>query len=52
MVKVVEEADDASYVIKKALNKPLDPHTRWFNCLEEMKMMWEFGVLEPLGMAL
>ena len=52
VVKVVKEAHDSSYVIKKSLKKPLDPHTRWFNCLEEMKMMWEFGVLEPLGMAL
>ena len=39
-------------LIKKALKKPFDPHTRWFNGLEEMKMMWAFGVLEPLGMAL
>ena len=31
-------------------NNPFDPHIRWFNRLEEMKMMWEFGVLEPLGM--
>ena len=52
VVKVVKEAHEASCVIKKALKKPFDPHTRWFNCLEEMKMMWEFGVLEPLGMAL
>ena len=52
VVKVVKETHDASCMIKKALKKPLDPHTRWFNCLEEMKMMWEFGVLEPLGMAL
>ena len=29
-----------------------DPHIRCFNRLEEMKMMWEFGVLEPLGMTL
>ena len=43
---------DALGLIKKALKKPFDPHTRWFNCLEEMKMMWAFGVLEPLGMAL
>ena len=27
-------------------------HTRWFNGLEEMKMMWSFGVMEPLGMVL
>ena len=39
-------------MIKKALKKPFDPHTRWFNGLEEMKMMWAFGVLEPFGMAL
>ena len=39
-------------LIKKALKKPLDPHTRWFNGIEYMKMIWEFGVLEPLGMAL
>ena len=28
------------------------PHIRWFNRLEEMNMMWNFGVLEPLGMTL
>ena len=39
-------------LIKKALKKPFDPHTRCFNCLKEMRMMWEFGVLEPLGTAL
>ena len=39
-------------LIKKALKKHFDPHTIWFHCLEEMKMMWEFGVLEPLAMAL
>ena len=33
-------------------NKPFDPHIRWFNRLEEMKMMWAFGVLESLGMTL
>ena len=43
---------DALGLIKKALKKPFDPHTRWFNGLEEIKMMWEFEVLEPLGMAL
>ena len=32
--------------------KPFDPHIRWFNRLEEMKMMWAFGVLETLGMTL
>ena len=31
---------------------PFDPHTRWFNGLEEMQMMWAFRVLEPLGTAL
>ena len=31
---------------------PFNPHIRWFNRLEEMKMMWAFGVLEPLGMTL
>ena len=31
---------------------PFDPHIRWFNRLEEMKMMWAFGVFEPLGMTL
>ena len=31
---------------------PFDPHIRWFNRLEEMKMMWEFGVLEHFGMIL
>ena len=39
-------------LIKKALKKPLDPHTRWFNGLEEMKMIWALGVLEPLWMVL
>ena len=43
---------DALCLINKALKKPFYPHTRWFNGLEEMKMMWAFGVLEPLGMAL
>ena len=38
-------------MIKKDLKNPLAPHTRWFNGLEDMKIMWEFGVLEPLGMA-
>ena len=52
MVKVVKEAHDASCVIKKTLKNPFDPHTRWFNCLEEMKMMWAFGILQPLWMAL
>ena len=33
-------------------NKPFDPHIRWFNRIEEMNMMWAFGVLEPLGMTL
>ena len=31
---------------------PNNPHIRWFNRIEEMKMMWEFGVWEPLGMSL
>ena len=31
---------------------PFDPHVIWFNRLEEMNMMWEFGVLEPLEMTL
>ena len=31
---------------------PFSPHIRWFNRIEEMKMMWAFGVLEPLGMTL
>ena len=31
---------------------PFDPHIRWVNRIEEMKMMWDFGVLEPLGMTL
>ena len=43
---------DALGLTKKALKKLLDPHTKWFNGLEEMKMMWSFGVLEPLGIVL
>ena len=43
---------DALCLINKALKKPFDPHTRWFNGLEEMKRMWVVGVLEPLGMGL
>ena len=41
---------DALGLIKKALKKPFDPHSSWFNGLEEMNTTWEFGVLEPLGM--
>ena len=43
---------DALGLINKALKNYFDPHTRWFNVLEEMKMMWALGVLEPLGMSL
>ena len=32
--------------------KPFDPHIIWFNRIEEMKMMWEFGVLEILWITL
>ena len=31
---------------------PFDPHIRWFNRIEEMKKMWAFRVLEPLGVTL
>ena len=33
-------------------NNPFDLDIRLFNRLEEMNMIWEFGVLEPLGMTL
>ena len=52
MVFDIYDIMDALGFIKKALWKPLDPHTRWFNGLEEMKMIWAFRVLEPLGMVL
>ena len=29
--------------------KPFDPHIRWFNRIEEMKMMWEFWNLVTFG---
>ena len=52
VVEVIEETHEDPCLIKKALTNHFDPYTRWFNGLEEMKMIWAFGVLEPLGMVL